>query len=173
MSAEQVNEAAEAQAKEEKKKEADNPKGHSIGYLAKTAAETRWKKYSGRAKVAEACEISVALLADVDRSPEYREEVKNLLLTSGDAKECMKRIERDWADDQAWASRRMSLEPEVIKGLVEQVVPEIAPRAAEQAKAEAEAKAKEKAEKDAAKAAEKKAKDAEGDAKPKDKKGSK
>ena len=161
MSAEQVNEASEAKAKEEKKKAADNPKGHSIGHLAKTAAETRWGKYTGKVKVAEACEISVALLEDVDRSDEYRENVKQLLLTSGNASQCMKRIERDWAEDPTWASRRMSLEPEVVKQLVAEVVPQIQPRAAEEAKAEAEKKAKEKAAKDAEKKAKADAKKAE------------
>ena len=131
---------------------ADNPKGHSIEHLAEKAAQTRWFKHTAKAKVAEQCEISTALLDDVNKSSQYRDAVKKAITETSERTpaQILKWIEK-WGPEMAVRfGKRMSLDPQVTADLVNEITAEVTP-AAEQEIIEANAaKEKIKAEKAAA-----------------------
>ena len=142
----------ESTEKTEKEKIADNPKGHSIEFLATNAAQIRWTKHTAKSKVATGLEISTQLLDDVNSSPEYRDAVKDLMVKSRTPAEAIKWIEKYGPEMPTRFGRRMGLEPEKAADLINEVVTEITPAANEEVKVLAEAKAAEKAAKEKEKA---------------------
>lgn len=158
METEQVT-TEEATEETTKDPAADNPKGHSIEYLAEKAAHIRWFKHTAKTKVAFSCEISAALLDDLNRSPQYRDAVKKMVVEVSERTpaEILKWIEK-WGPEMATRfGKRMSLDAQVTADLINEITAEVTPDAEKEIAEAAAAKEKAKADKEAEAAAKKEA----------------